>query len=116
MLYEVTFVRAVYAAEPSDTNEASGGNNGDESSGANTFSTNKDDIVQCEHRSRNRIIVADSSEFAESPLKCDFCDNNALDGTPLRQATVCEACGAAICENCNAYNSDSDKDSGIGEE
>jgi hypothetical protein len=60
--------------------------------------------------------VADSTEFREEPVPCTFCGNNALDGTPFKQAIVCHGCGATICEGCNDPNSDSDKDSGIGEE
>jgi len=82
----------------------------------NTFSTSSDNIHDCEHRSRDRISMADCAEYEDNPTKCNFCDNNALDGTEGQSAIICNRCGCAICEDCNAPNSDSDKDSGIGEE
>jgi hypothetical protein len=85
------------------------------SEGGNTFSTPADNIADCDHRSRDRIITADGAAFVDSPLNCNFCDGPALNGTEGQQAIVCERCGAAICENCNAPNSDSDNDSGFDE-
>lgn len=84
--------------------------------GDNTFSTADDNVADCEHRSRNRIPVADCDDFAESPVNCTYCENTCLNGTEGQTAIICEACGAGICEDCNAPNSDSDYDSGLGEE
>ncbi len=95
------------------TGENSNENNSNQ---GNTFSTNADDPAECEHRSRNRTTVADDESFRENPVPCTFCGTPALNGTPFQQAIVCDNCGSTICENCNDPNSDSDKDSGIGEE
>jgi hypothetical protein len=98
------------AVEPGEENK------GDQSNSGNTFSTDNDDIAFCEHRSRNRIILADSSDFKDNPVPCTYCDRPALNGTEFQSAVVCEGCGATICETCNEPNADSDNDSGIGEE
>lgn len=82
----------------------------------NTFTTANDDIVNCEHRTSQRIPVADCADFANSPVNCNFCDQVALNGSEGVSAVVCGGCGVTICEDCNAPNSDSDKDSGLGEE
>ena len=81
-----------------------------------SFSGPTDDIENCEHRSRNRVVVTDCVDFKDNPVACSNCPENALDGTPFNQAIYCQNCGTIICENCNAPNSDSDKDSGIGSE
>ena len=94
-------MREVHATEPSD---------------GNTFSTDKDETWECEHSSKHRVEIADCDDFAKNPLPCSFCDNNALDGSELKRAFVCDKCGATICDDFNVYNSNSDKDSDIGEE
>jgi hypothetical protein len=82
----------------------------------NTFSTPNDDVAGCEHRSKDRMPVADCDDYYNHPVNCNFCDGPALNGTEGQSAIICDGCGAAICENCNAPNSDSDNDSGFGEE
>jgi hypothetical protein len=60
--------------------------------------------------------VADCNDFVDNPVNCTYCGEHTLNGTEGQQAIVCEACGSTICESCNDPNSDSDKDSGLGEE
>lgn len=104
---DLTLIHIITETEPSDDNTAA------EQSGGNTFSTNEDDNAKCEHRSRNRVVIADNSDFANSPIQCSYCDRPALGGTELKWTIVCQNCGATICKNCNKHNSDSDKDSDI---
>ena len=61
-------------------------------------------------------VMADCDDFIDNPVACTICTEVALDGREGNQAIVCAACGSTICENCNDPNSDSDKDSGLGEE
>jgi len=72
----------------------------------NTFSTPNDDIANCEHPSDKRVEVTDCNDFANSQVNCSYCDEPALNGTEGQQAILCHDCGATICENCNAPNSD----------
>jgi hypothetical protein len=87
-----------------------------ELSDGNTFSTDKNEIGECEHSSKHRVEIADCYDFAKNSLPCSFCDNNALNSSELKRAFVCDKCGATICDAFNVYNSDYDKYSDIGEE
>jgi formate hydrogenlyase subunit 3/multisubunit Na+/H+ antiporter MnhD subunit len=99
------------------TNNGGGSTNngGGSTNNGGGFSGPGDNPVDCEHRSRNRIILASDEDQANNPIPCSFCSRNALDG-PLQEAIYCQACGTVICQECNAPNSDSENDSGIGEE
>jgi hypothetical protein len=97
-----------------DTGQGGDNSNADGNNKGSSFSGPTDDVAECEHRTRTRATLADCSDFRDNPVDCSMCGEVALNGTPLQQAIVCTNCGATICENCNAPNSDSDNDSGIG--
>ena len=79
----------------------------------NSFSVPGDDPGACEHRTSQRLIIADGPENEGKQIPCTFCGNIALNNIPFQYAVGCHGCGSTICEGCNAPNADSDNDSGV---
>jgi hypothetical protein len=78
-----------------------GGEGTNTNSGGNTFSTPNDNIADRVHHNDDRVPVADATVFANSPVPCTYCDEPALNGIQGQEATLCNSCGATICENCH---------------
>jgi len=54
-----------------------------EQNNGNTFSTRKNDVANCEHRSQHRTVVADNNNLRDNPVDCAFCEGVILNGTAV---------------------------------